>query len=134
VKRIAIALALAAAGWGTAHAQDLPAGDAAHGEAVFRQCMACHRIGPGAADAVGPVLNGVVGRPAASIEGYNYSNAMRESGLTWDEANLAAYLRSPSEKVPGGKMPFLGIKDDQNLSDVIAYLKQFDAEGNQAAQ
>jgi cytochrome c len=133
VKRIAIAFVMVAAGLGHAAAQDLPAGNAADGEAVARQCQLCHTIGPGPPKPAGPVLNGVVGRPAGSVEGFVYSSAMRESGLIWDEANLAEYLRDPRGKVPGNKMLFLGIKDDQNLADLIAYLKQFDAEGNQAA-
>jgi len=87
--------------------------DAAAGEKVFAQCRACHQIGPGAKNLIGPELNGVVGRKAGSVEGYNYSAANKNSGLTWDEATLS----------------FAGIKDDKKIDDVVAYLAQFGADG-----
>jgi len=114
------------AGWcalafvSSAHA----AGDAAAGAKIFAQCAACHVVGAGAQNAVGPVLNGVVGRPAGTYPGYRYSSAMRKAGLTWDEATLARYLSAPDKIVPGTKMAFTGIAGDQDLADVIAYLKQ----------
>ena len=111
-----------------AHAQD-----AAAGEKVFAVCKACHQIGPNAKNAVGPELNGVVGRHSGSVEGYNYSPANKNSGLTWDEATLREYLKDPKAKVPGTKMIFAGIKDEQKLNDLIAYLKQFDTAGQKAA-
>jgi cytochrome c len=95
--------------------------------------MACHRVGENAKNAVGPVLNGVVGRPAGSVEGFNYSTAMKESGLTWDEATLASYLKNPKDVVPGNKMAFPGLKKDQEIADVIAYLKQFGPNGAQTS-
>ena len=101
-----------------------PAGDAKAGEAVFKQCAACHKIGPGATNSIGPELNGVVGRKAASVRGYSYSAAMKKSGLTWDEATLTKYLANPRQVVPGTKMIFVGLKKPKDIADVIAYLKQ----------
>jgi cytochrome c len=109
---------------GAAEAQD-----AAAGEKVFAQCKACHQIGENAKNAVGPVLNGVIGRPAGSVEGYSYSPANKNSGLTWDEATFRDYIKDPKAKVPGTKMVFAGVKDEKRVSDLVAYLKQFDASG-----
>lgn len=107
--------------------------DAANGEKVFAQCRACHQIGPTAKNAVGPVLNGVIGRKAGTVEGYNYSPANKNSGLTWDEATFADYIKDPKAKVPGTKMVYAGLKDEQRIKDLIAYLKQFDAAGQKTA-
>jgi cytochrome c len=103
--------------------------DAALGEKVFLKCKACHQIGEGAKDAVGPVLNGVVGRPAGTYPGYNYSDANKNSGLVWDEATLKEYLKNPRAKVPGTKMIFPGLPKDEDIDNVIAYLKQFGPDG-----
>ena len=103
-------------------------GDAAAGAKVFAQCAACHTVGEGAQSTVGPVLNGVVGRPAGTFPGYRYSSAMRKSGLTWDEATLTRYLRGPDQVVPGTKMALAGIATDQDIANVIAYLKQYKAQ------
>ena len=105
------------------------AADPAAGEKAFTVCKACHKVGEGAKNGVGPTLNGVGGRPAASVEGYIYSDAMASSGLTWDEATLAEYLKNPKAKVPGAKMMFPGVKDDTKLADIIAFLGQFNADG-----
>ena len=91
--------------------------------------MACHQVGPSGRNGVGPVLNGTVGRVAGTHPGYNYSSATRNSGLVWDERTLTRYRRAPRELVPGTKMAFAGLKDDRDIADVIAYLKQFDEEG-----
>jgi cytochrome c len=99
-------------------------GDATAGAKVFAQCSACHAVGAGAQNNIGPALNGVVGRAAGTYPGYRYSSAMRKSGLTWDEATLTQYLRGPDEMVPGTKMAFPGIASDQDVANVIAYLKQ----------
>ena len=80
------------------------------GAQLFKICMSCHRIGPGATNLVGPELNGVVGRKAGIVEGYAYSNANKTSGLTWDEATLTQYLRSPKAVVPGTFMTFAGLQ------------------------
>ena len=108
--------------------------DAAAGEKVFAVCKACHQIGPNAKNAVGPVLNGVIGRKAGTVEGYNYSAANKNSGLTWDEATFSEYIKDPKAKVPGTKMVYAGLKDEQKIKDLIAYLKQFDASGQKSAK
>jgi cytochrome c len=105
------------------------AADPAAGEKAFAVCKACHKVGEGAKNGVGPVLNGVVGRAAGSAEGYKYSDAMASSGITWDEANLAEYLKNPKTKVAGNKMMFAGVKDDTKIADIIAFLGQFNADG-----
>jgi cytochrome c len=129
MRHLVLSTALLLASFGAAEAQD-----AAAGEKAFAVCKACHQIGPNAKNAVGPELNGVVGRKAGSVESYNYSPANKNSGLTWDEATLREYLMDPRKKVPGTKMIFAGIKDEKRLNDLIAYLKQFDASGNKATQ
>jgi cytochrome c len=97
--------------------------DAAAGEKVFMKCRACHQVGPTAKNSVGPALNGLVGRQAGTYENYNYSAANKNSGLTWDEATLAEYLKNPRAKVPGTKMAFAGLPSDADIANVIAYLK-----------
>src|SRR5579862_9430751 len=91
------------------------AADAAAGEKVFLKCRACHRIGEGAKNSIGPVLNGVVGRKAGTYPDYNYSEANKNSGLTWDEATLTEYLKDPRAKVPGTKMTFAGLSSEKDL-------------------
>jgi cytochrome c len=103
--------------------------DAAAGEKVFAKCKICHQIGEGAKNLVGPVLNGVVGRKAGTYPDYHYSDANKNSGITWDEATLKEYLRDPKAKVPGTKMVFPGLKSDDDIANVIAYLKQFGPDG-----
>jgi cytochrome c len=103
--------------------------DAAAGEKDFAICKACHQIGETAKNAVGPVLNGVIGRKAGTYPGYNYSDANKNSGLTWDEATFREYIRDPKAKVPGTKMSFAGIKDEQKINDLLAFLKQFGPDG-----
>lgn len=102
-------------------AQAQEAGDAAAGEKAFAPCKACHNFEK---NGVGPQLKGIVGEKAGKgRDGYNFSAALKNSGITWDEANLKEWLRDPKAKVPGTKMVFPGIKDDKKLADVIAYLK-----------
>jgi cytochrome c len=104
--------------------------DAEAGKKVFTKCAPCHAIGPGAKNKVGPEQNGLVGRKAGSVEGFNYSEAMKNSGITWDEAQLDEYIADPKKKVPGNKMVFPGIKDELERSDLIAYLASFNADGS----
>jgi cytochrome c len=108
--------------------------DQAAGERVFAQCRACHQVGPTAKNAVGPVLNGLFGRPAGTVEGYNYSAANKNSGITWDEAVFREYIKDPKAKIPGTKMVYAGLKDEKRIDDLVAYLKQFDATGKKLAQ
>ena len=118
------ALALILAVPSLALAQD---GDPAAGQRVFNQCRACHTIDQGGRNGVGPNLHGIVGRRAASIQGFRYSQNMQELGQqehSWTAENLRAYLRNPKDVAPRGTMAFAGLRNDQQLSDVIAYLRQ----------
>ncbi|MGK9171265.1 cytochrome c family protein [Inquilinus limosus] len=104
-------------------------GDPAAGEKVFQQCRACHQVGETAKNAVGPKLNGLFGRHSGTVEGYNYSEANKNSGIVWDEAVFREYIKSPRTKIPGTKMAFVGLKQDKQIDDLIAFLKQYDADG-----
>jgi cytochrome c len=103
--------------------------DAAAGEKSFAVCKACHQIGETAKNAVGPVLNGIIGRKAGTYTGYNYSDANKNSGLTWDEPTFREYIKDPKAKIPGTKMTYAGLKDEQKTSDLLAYLKQYGPDG-----
>ncbi len=103
--------------------------DATAGEKTFLVCRACHQIGPNAKNAVGPVLNGVVGRKAGTYPDYQYSEANKNSGIVWTPEELDKYLTSPQTVVPHTKMIFPGLKDEQKRKDVIAYLEQFGPDG-----
>jgi cytochrome c len=103
--------------------------DASAGERSFNKCRACHQLGETAKNTVGPVLNGLFGRHSGSVEGYSYSAANKNSGLTWDDATFADYIKDPRAKIPGTKMIFAGIKNEQEIKDLTAYLKQFDKDG-----
>jgi cytochrome c len=113
---------------------EVRAQDAAAGEKVFSVCRACHQVGESAKNAVGPVLNGLFGRNSGTIEGYSYSPANKNSGITWDEATFREYIKDPRAKVPGTKMVYAGLKDEQRVNDLVAYLKQFDATGKKVTQ
>ena len=109
------------------HAQDI-----AVGTNTFKKCAVCHDIGETAKNKVGPQLNGVFGRAAGTGEDFKYSKAMiakGEEGLVWEEETLTEYLRKPKDYIPKNKMAFAGLKKDDDLADVIAYLKQFSEEG-----
>jgi len=103
--------------------------DAAAGERSWNKCRACHQIGEGARNLVGPQLNGLFGRHSGSVEGYSYSAANKNSGVTWDEAVFAEYIKDPKAKIPGTKMIFAGIKSDKEIQDLTAFIKQFDKDG-----
>ncbi|WP_371125829.1 cytochrome c family protein [Bosea sp. (in: a-proteobacteria)] len=107
-----------------AAAQDLAAG-----ERSWNKCRACHQIGEGAKNIVGPQMNGLFGRVAGSVEGYSYSAANKNSGITWDEAVFADYIKDPRARIPGTKMVFAGIKNEKEIVDLTAFLKQFGADG-----
>jgi cytochrome c len=103
--------------------------DAAAGEKVFVVCKVCHQVGESAKSAVGPVLNGLIGRKAGTYPGYAYSDANKNSGLTWDEPTFREYIKDPKAKIPGTKMTYAGLKDEQKISDLLAYLKQYGPDG-----
>ena len=124
MKSLAIACVLVAGASASAFAQDLAAG-----ENSFKKCLPCHRIGPDAKNLVGPVLNGLEGRKSGTIEGYNYTDANKNSGITWSEVTFKEYITDPRAKIPGTKMVFAGIKSDTERANLWAYLKQFDAKG-----
>jgi cytochrome c len=116
----AIAALIAALSGSAARADD---GDATAGEAAFKKnCTVCHTIEAGK-NKIGPSLSGVVGRHSASIAGFAYSDAMKKADKTWDEATLETYLTNPRELVPGTKMIFIGLKNEPDRKNVIAYLK-----------
>ena len=104
-----------------ANSSAVEAGDAAAGRQVFRKCQACHSLEPGK-NVLGPSLAGVIGRKAGSVEGYNYSPAMKQANLVWDQKTLDGYLADPGKTIPGNKMPFPGLKTDHDRADVIAFL------------
>lgn len=124
----AAAIALVS-GIAVASAQDAPPGDAAAGEKTAKVCKTCHQFGEGAKNSIGPVLNGVVGRKAGTVEGYNYSEANKNSGLTWDEATLKTYLKNPKAVVPGTKMIFAGFQKESDINNVVAFLKTLGPDG-----
>ena len=107
-----------------AFAQDLAAG-----KSSFNKCLACHAVGENAKNKVGPELNGLNGRKSGSVAGYSYSDANKNSGLTWDEATFKDYIKDPKAKIPGTKMAFAGIKKESEVNDLWAYLAQFTADG-----
>ena len=103
------------------------AGDPAAGQRVFNQCVACHTINQGGPNRVGPNLHGVIGRKAGSVEGFRYSANLKqlgENGHVWNEETLRPYLQNPKAVAPQGSMAFPGIRNEQQLNDVIAYVKQ----------
>jgi cytochrome c len=107
-----------------AHAQDVTAG-----EASFRKCLACHAVGEDAKNKVGPMLNGLDGRHSGTVAGFSYSEANKNSGITWNKDIFLEYIRDPKAKIPGTKMVFPGIKNEKEAGDLWAYLAQFAPDG-----
>jgi cytochrome c len=105
------------------------AGDVAAGEKVFQKCMQCHRIGLGATNFYGPVLNGLIGRKAGSTPGYKYSEALEKSDIVWSQETLSKYLKQPKHEVPGVAMTFPGLQDQTDIDNVIAFISQFRRDG-----
>jgi cytochrome c len=118
------AVIIVAAATGTSPAQDLAAG-----EQSYRKCFPCHDIGENAKMKMGPPLNGLEGRKAGTIDGYNYTEVNKNSGITWDDASFATYIRNPMQVMPGTRMAFVGIRNDKEIADLWAYLKQFGPDG-----
>ena len=103
--------------------------DVAAGEKSFNKCRACHQVGESAKNTIGPVLNGLIGRKTGTVDGYKYSDANKNSGIVWDDAVFAEYIRDPKAKIPGTKMMFAGVKSEQEIKDLTAFLKQFGKDG-----
>jgi cytochrome c len=103
--------------------------DAAAGKTVFGKCLACHAVGEGAKNKVGPELNGLDGRKAGTAPDYSYSDANKNSGIAWNEAEFKEYIKDPKAKVPGTKMIFAGIKNEKDVGDLWAYVSQYDKDG-----
>lgn len=104
-------------------------GDPEKGERVFNKCKSCHAVGDTAKNKIGPVLNGIVGSPAGQNPDFKYSKAlqaMAEDGLVWDDEALAAFLAKPREFIDGTKMSFAGLRKDDEIADVIAYMATFE--------
>ena len=125
VKKLIVAGLLIAASSVSGVAQD-----AEKGKTVFNVCLVCHAVGPGAQNKIGPVLNGLDGRKAGTVANFDYSDANKNSGIVWNEETFEDYIKNPAAKVPGTKMIFPGIKNEQQAKDLWAYISQFDAEGN----
>jgi cytochrome c len=124
MRRVVLAAFALAASTAAASAQDVAAG-----EQSFKKCLPCHSVGPGAKNKVGPELNGLDGRHAGSAEGFNYTEANKNSGITWDESVFKEYIKDPRAKIPGTKMVFAGIKNEEEVNNLWAYLKQFGPNG-----
>lgn len=110
-------------------AHNADAQDLAAGENSFKKCLPCHAVGEDAKNKVGPILNGLEGRHSGSIPGYSYTDANKNSGITWTEAEFLDYIKDPRAKIKGTKMIFPGIKNETEATNLWAYLKQFDASG-----
>ncbi len=113
----------------TAAASSAMAQDAAAGKTSFNKCLACHAIGEGAKNKVGPELNGLDGRHSGTAPDYNYSDANKNSGITWNEENFKKYIKDPKAMIPGTKMAFAGVKNEKEVNDLWAYVSQFDKDG-----
>ena len=125
MKSFVIAAVVLAASTGVTLAQDVEAG-----ESSFKKCGPCHDIGDDARNKVGPLLNGLAGRKSGTVEGFSYSDANKNSGLTWDEATFKDYIKDPRAKIPGTKMIFPGIKNEKEAENLWAYISQFKADGS----
>src|SRR5580704_12549911 len=125
MRTVIVAAALIAASACTASAQDV-----AKGEISFHKCLPCHSIGDDAQNKIGPELNGIDGRHSGSVADFSYSDANKNSGIVWNEAEFKDYIKDPRAKIPGTKMIFAGIKNEQEVSDLWAYVSQFNADGS----
>ncbi len=122
--KLAMAAVIVAIMGHAAQAQDVAAG-----EQSFKKCLPCHSIGEGAKNKVGPELNGIDGRHSGTAPGYAYSDANKNSGITWNEQTFKEYIKDPRAKIPGTKMIFPGIKNEKEIANLWAYLKQFGPDG-----
>jgi cytochrome c len=125
MRYLVVAAAVLCGSSGTVLAQDVAAG-----ETSFKKCAPCHKIGPDATNSVGPELNGLDGRKSGSAAGYSYSEANKNSGITWNQETFKEYIKDPRAKVPGTKMFFPGIKNETEIANLWAYISQFKADGS----
>lgn len=114
---------------GSATAPATLAQDAAAGRTPFNKCLACHAVGEGARNKVGPVLNGLDGRKAGTVEGFSYTEANSNSGIIWNRDQFLDYIRDPKAKIPGTRMVFAGIRNESEAADLWAFLAQYDKDG-----
>ena len=124
MKLLVLSVAALIAATGMAIAQDLAAG-----EQSYRKCLPCHSVGEDAKHKIGPVLNGLDGRKSGTIEGYNYSEANKKAEIAWSDESFKEYIQNPMARIPGTKMAFNGIKNEKEIGDLWAFLKQFKADG-----
>ena len=129
MKKLTLSVLVIAAS--SAAASGALAQDVAAGKTSFNKCLPCHAIGEGAKNKVGPILNGLDGRHSGSVEGYNYSDANKNSGITWGKDVFLEYIKDPKGKIPGTKMVFAGIKNEKEANDLWAYVSSFDKDGKQ---
>jgi len=120
----ALAVIISSAAASAAFAQDVAAG-----KTSFNKCLACHAVGEGAKNKVGPELNGIDGRKSGTAAGFSYSDANKNSGITWSESEFKDYIKDPKAKIPGTKMIFAGIKNEKEANDLWAFLAQYDKDG-----
>jgi cytochrome c len=125
MRTLIISVAIFTVSAGATLAQDLRAG-----EASFRKCQPCHDVGAEARNKMGPILNGMDGNKSGSVDGYSYTDANKNAGITWSEDAFKDYIKDPRAKMPGTKMVFPGIKDEKEAADLWAYLAQFKADGS----
>jgi cytochrome c len=126
MRKCLLAAAFVIASTGSGFTQDAEAG-----QGVFkRMCFPCHDAGRGAKVKLGPPLNGLDGRTAGTIPGFNYSEANKTSGITWNDKSFADYIKNPMQRMPGTRMAFAGIRDDKDIGNLWAYLKQFSDSGD----
>jgi cytochrome c len=121
---IALAVIVSSVAASAALAQDVAAG-----KSSFNKCLACHAIGEGAKNKIGPELNGLNGRKSGTAPDYSYSDANKNSGITWSEAEFKDYIKDPKAKIPGTKMIFAGIKNENEVNDLWAFIAQYDKDG-----
>jgi cytochrome c len=124
VQRLAWSAVLSVAVPAMAAAQDVE-----NGKSVWNKCRACHQVGEGAKNLAGPVLNGLIGRKAGSAEGFSYSEANKNSGITWDKPAFREYIRNPKAKIPNTTMVFAGLSDERDAEDLLAFLEQYGPDG-----
>lgn len=126
MRKCLLAAVLVVASTGAGLAQDAEAG-----QAVFKRlCLPCHDAGPGAKIKLGPPLNGLDGRQAGTIPGFNYSEANKSSGIKWSDETFPEYIKNPMQRMPGTRMAFAGVKDEKDIANLWGFLKQFDESGN----